>query len=124
MTESFEMICIVCPRGCRLKAERTADGIAVTGNKCPRGAKFAEEEIVAPKRSFTGTVRSVFPEMPVVPVRTAGEVPKEKVKEVALLTRDVLLTRAYGVGEVAVDNVCGTGVDLIVTADMRKVIGS
>ena len=37
-----EMICIVCPRGCHLKVN---DNNEVSGNFCPRGAKYAIEEI-------------------------------------------------------------------------------
>ena len=37
--EKKEMICINCPIGCQLIAEKTADGFKVTGNICPRGEK-------------------------------------------------------------------------------------
>ena len=123
MAERLETICIVCPNGCRLTAVRKGNVIEVSGNKCPRGITYAEAEMTAPKRSFTGTVASVFKEMPVVPVRTAGEVDKDKILEIAARTREIFLTRAYAAGEVAEENVCGTGVALIVTTDMRKVTG-
>ena len=33
-----EMICIVCPVGCRLRVNKNEDGsLSVTGNSCPRG---------------------------------------------------------------------------------------
>ena len=51
-----EMICIVCPRGCHLKVN---DNNEVSGNFCPRGAKYAIEEITCPKRYITSTVRTV-----------------------------------------------------------------
>ena len=51
----MEYTCIVCPRGCRLTAEKvTEDGkeiIKVTGNFCPRGAKYATEEMTCPMRT-------------------------------------------------------------------------
>lgn len=45
-----ELICICCPMGCRMTVEKTADGYSVTGNTCPRGKKYAVEEMTAPDR--------------------------------------------------------------------------
>src|SRR5512145_1713828 len=53
-----ELTCIVCPIGCRLSVEDAADGeLQVTGNRCPRGAVYAVEEIRSPKRVVTATCR-------------------------------------------------------------------
>ncbi len=53
-----ELTCIVCPIGCRLSVEDAADGeLQVTGNRCPRGAAYAVEEIRSPKRVVTATCR-------------------------------------------------------------------
>ena len=54
-----ELICIVCPRGCHLKAEGP-DGngnYSVTGNSCPRGRAYAVSELTHPVRTLTTTVR-------------------------------------------------------------------
>ncbi len=52
------LTCIVCPIGCALTVEETVDGgLNVTGNRCPRGAVYAQEEIIAPKRVVTATIR-------------------------------------------------------------------
>ena len=51
-----ELVCIVCPRGCRLKVDEEND-FAVTGNTCPRGAEYGRNEIMAPTRVLTSTVR-------------------------------------------------------------------
>ena len=79
-----ELTCIGCPMGCQLRAT-LEDGVvtAVTGNTCPRGDAYARKECVHPERTVTGTVRVLGGPLPVVPVRTQGEVPKEKVLEVA-----------------------------------------
>jgi CxxC motif-containing protein len=47
--------------GCRLSVEEGEKGpdgypvLSVTGNRCPRGAAYAQEEIRAPKRVVTAT---------------------------------------------------------------------
>ena len=41
-----ELTCIVCPRGCALVCELDDGGklISVSGNLCPRGKKYADDE--------------------------------------------------------------------------------
>ena len=51
-----ELVCIVCPKGCRLHVDEEND-YAVTGNGCPRGAVYGHNEIKNPTRVLTSTVR-------------------------------------------------------------------
>ena len=57
--ETKVMNCIMCPLGCEMTVTLDDQGrfLSVTGNTCPRGAKYAENEITAPKRMLTTTVR-------------------------------------------------------------------
>ena len=48
-------------------------------------------------------------------VRTAGEVPKEKVLDVARALCRVHLTAPVQAGDVVIPNVLGTGVDVVAT---------
>ena len=80
-----EFTCIVCPNGCSLVYDETTH--KVTGNRCPRGAKYAENEMTHPMRSLTSTVRTTLPEYPVISVRTSLEVPKGMIPEVMKLFR-------------------------------------
>ena len=112
------MVCIGCPMGCYLTAEVEGDQVlSVTGNSCPRGAAYARRECVAPMRTVTGTVR--LNRGGVVSVRTAGEVPKEKVTEVAAALKAATAVSPVAAGEVLIRDVAGTGVDVIATADAR-----
>jgi CxxC motif-containing protein len=55
---SEELICITCPLGCHLSIDRgPGDALAISGNRCPRGVKYAEEELLAPKRVVSATAR-------------------------------------------------------------------
>lgn len=79
-----ELTCIGCPMGCQLTAVMDGSRVTeVTGNTCPRGDAYARKECTHPARTVTGTVRVTGGLLPVVSVRTAGEVPKEKVLDVA-----------------------------------------
>lgn len=117
-----KMICIVCPNGCHLEAEIVGGEMVVSGNKCARGIDFAREELTAPKRSLTTTVATKYAEMPVVSVRTNGELPKEKVLAAMKELNKLKLDKKYKVGEVILSNILDTGIDIIVTTDMHKAI--
>ena len=111
-----QLTCIGCPMGCQLTA--TLEGgvvTAVTGNTCKRGDSYARKECVAPARTVTGTVRVTGGLLPVVSVRTRGDVPKERVLDVARALCRVHLTAPVHAGDVVIPNVLGTGVDVVAT---------
>ena len=58
--------------------------------------------------------------LPVLPVRTAGEVPKALVHEVARALRTVTVHAPAAIGDVVLQNVCGTGVDVVAARSMNK----
>ncbi len=112
-------VCIQCPNGCRLTARVRDDGsIAVSGNGCNRGAAFAEQEMTCPMRSLTTTVKTVFPELPWLPVRTCGEIRKADIPAVMRAARGVTVTERKRMGDVILANAAGAGCDLIATVDM------
>lgn len=113
-----QMTCIVCPIGCRITVETRDDEYVFSGNRCARGAEFAKAEIIAPKRSLTTTVRTVFSNMPALPVRTNGEIPKEMIPEAIRILGAVRVSEKIGIGETVVKDILGTGCDIIATSDM------
>jgi len=115
-----ELICITCPNSCRLSAELLDDGtVSVTGNTCKRGETFAENELKHPMRSLTTTVRTTFPKMPVLPVRTKGEIPKEMLRPVMRILSSLVIDREIQSGDVILSDAAGTGCEIIATLDMR-----
>ena len=115
-----QLTCIGCPMGCQLTA--TLEGgvvTAVTGNTCKRGDSYARKECVAPARTVTGTVRCTGGEAAVVSVRTAGEVPKEKVFQVAHALNTALARLPIAAGDVIIPDVCGTGVCVVATKSAK-----
>lgn len=65
----MKMTCIVCPMGCQLKVT-TDQGLQVTGQQCPRGLKYAEDEVTAPKRVYTGNLPCQAGKLPVISYKT------------------------------------------------------
>lgn len=105
-------VCIECPRGCELTAETTEKGVSVTGNFCPRGKKYAEAEMTCPRRIVTSTVRAAHG---MIPVKTDGEVRKEKIFEVMARIRALRIGRDVKQGEVLAADIDGEGTPLIAT---------
>jgi CxxC motif-containing protein len=78
-----ELTCISCPIGCAMVAETQPDGsISVTGNQCARGAEYARDELVDPRRVVTATCRTNSTRHPRLPVRTRQPCPKERIFDV------------------------------------------
>ena len=115
-----EMTCIVCPMGCTLQITEEAGGIAVTGNSCPRGAQFGKAEMTDPHRSLTTTVRTAFDALPLLPVRTDGEIPKAMVPQAIAALAKLRVERPAKVGDVVLPNLLGTGIAIITTATVPE----
>lgn len=110
-----ELTCISCPLGCPLKVEIDENGnvLSVTGNTCKRGAEYGRQEVSAPVRMVTSTVRVVGGEAPVVPVRTATSIPKEKIFAVMEEIRSAEVTAPVQLGDTVLENVADTGVKIV-----------
>jgi CxxC motif-containing protein len=120
---SRELTCITCPMGCRLKADTSPEGgdLTVSGNRCPRGAAYAREELLAPKRTVTATIRARAPAgggsegARRIPCRTSSPFPKERVAELlaSIYALDAPLPVARG--QVLIRDALGLGVDVVAT---------
>lgn len=112
-----ELICIVCPKGCHLKVDEE-NNYAVTGNSCPRGAEYGRLELTNPTRVVTSTVRCIGGAHPRCPVKTDRAIPKALIFAAMEALESVELTAPVHVGDVAVENVCGTGANFVAAREM------
>jgi len=124
-----ELTCIVCPVGCPLVTEENVatdnvSAINVTGNCCPRGVVYAQEEISAPKRTVTATCAAVFdkdsgersPYAPRrVPVKTSAPCPQEKILALLADIYGAKVTLPVKLGDVVISNWNGIGLDVVAT---------
>lgn len=100
-----ELTCIVCPRGCQMTVEM-GDEITVSGNLCPRGKVYAQNECVNPQRTVTSTVRTS--DGGVVAVKTEETIPKAKMMECMEIINSIVLDLPVKVGDVAYEDAFGT----------------
>lgn len=104
-----ELTCIICPRGCTLKVElEDKKIISVTGNSCPRGIKYAEDECINPQRTVTSTVRCE--DGRVIAVKTDRSIPKDKMFECMKMINSVTARLPLSVGDVIIKDVFGANV--------------
>lgn len=109
-----EMVCIVCPMSCHLTVEMEKKKVkSVTGNSCPRGAKYASEELINPTRMVTSTVLLKNARLNRLPVATELPVPKGKIKDVMKQINKVKVKAPVKRNDVIIENVARTGVNVI-----------
>lgn len=111
--------CINCPVGCRMTVRLSDAGafVSVSGNTCPRGAKYAEQECTRPLRVITAVLPVPGSETP-LSVKTSVPVPKELIPEIMRVLGDVSVSLPVAVGDVVVPNVLQTGADIVATRDL------
>lgn len=113
-----KIICIGCPKGCSVTVTHEDKAITnIEGYGCANGKIYAENEFTAPVRIFTSTVKVDGGLSPLVPVKTAGSVPKNKLMDCAKESCRIVVKAPVHVGDVIDGNFCGTGVALVATGD-------
>lgn len=105
--------------GCLITVEMDGDKVlTITGNTCKQGELYARKEVVDPTRIVTSTVRVSGGVLPVVSVKTASDIPKEKIMDCARVLKNVKIQAPVAAGDVVLEDVCGTGVSVIATKNV------
>ena len=93
----------------------------VKGNTCPRGDKYAREEVTNPTRVVTSIVKVEGGNLAAVSVKTKDVIPKGKIFDILDEIKPVVVKAPVKIGDVIVPNVAGTGVDVIATKNIQAV---
>lgn len=135
LPEGTEQItCICCPKGCEMLVSdiseapaaltdkerkfHTIENYYVQNNICKRGLNYALEEKTAPQRTLTSIVRAKNRLEP-VSVRTDRPIAKAAIPECLAVLRDVEVDGVFEVGHVIVEDICGTGANIVATKPLR-----
>lgn len=115
--ELKELTCIGCPMGCSLRVElEEGEVVSVSGNTCKQGDIYARKELTNPTRIVTSSVPvEGSTEETVVSVKTAHDIPKDKIFECMHELKYVRAKAPVHIGDVIVKNVAETGIDVIAT---------
>ena len=121
MTQKRELTCIGCPLGCAVTVV-LEDGeiLSVKGNTCKQGEIYARKEVTHPTRIVTSTVRVEGGSAPMVSVKTKTDIPKDKIFDCVDALKTVTVQAPVSIGDVILENVAGTGVDIVATKNVSK----
>lgn len=125
--ETLQFSCTTCPSECLLtvEVERDADGAvvevrSVTGNNCPRGDKFAHQELTCPMRVLTTTVAVSGGDEALLPVRTAEAIPLELHAQAMALMRGLVVNAPIHMGDTILPNLLNTNINLVASMDIDQ----
>lgn len=112
------LTCIQCPLGCPLTVTLEDDAVTkVEGNTCKRGETYAKKEVTSPTRTVTSTVRVEGGRLPVVAVKTKWDIPKNLIFSCMAEINAVTVQAPVKIGDVILEDICGTGIPLVATAN-------
>ena len=100
--EKRNLTCIGCPMGCQITVE------------------FEGEEVLHPERTVTSTVVVVGGAKERTSVKTNANIPKDKIFQCMDEINKVRAEAPLKIGDVVIKDVCGTGVDVIVTKNCES----
>lgn len=115
---SDQVICITCPKGCTLEVSREGTTILNVTGGCKRGHEYVRSEVSDPRRMVATTVRIRGGTHPLLPVATSAAFPKPRIPELLAEIRKVEISVPVKMGDVVLQDLLGTGIDLIASRDM------
>lgn len=114
-----EFVCICCPMGCHLVVDDSdKENIKVSGNTCPRGKNYGINEVTAPKRMVTSSIKVKNGKDDVVSVKTKEAIPKELIFDVLNELKGLEVNAPVSIGDVIIKNVLNTGIDIVASRNV------
>lgn len=111
------IVCTICPSGCIMEVGEDNE---ITGAKCERGIKYAEEELKNPTRVLTTTMRVRGGELSLVSVKTNESIPKPNLMEAMDVISQKKVDAPIKIGDILLKNLLGTGADVVATKEIDR----
>ena len=111
--------CINCPVGCRMSVQLSDNGtfLSVSGNTCPRGARYAQQEVTAPERMITAVIPVSGSDIP-LSVKTDVPIPKKMIHPVMKELAFASVAVPVHAGDIILSDVLHTGANIIATRSL------
>ena len=126
MTEK-ELICVICPNGCELKAvvEEGPQMVVkeITGELCEKGPVWAEQELLNPVRTIASSIIVDGGDYPLVSVRTDAAIPLKSISNVMKTIKSIKVKAPVRIGDVLIKDPAGTSCNIIATRHIDEVFG-
>ncbi|MFW6036086.1 MAG: DUF1667 domain-containing protein [Halothermotrichaceae bacterium] len=115
------IICINCPKGCRMTVEAEDGRITnISGFSCPIGEKYAREEFKNPTRILPTTVRVKNGVLPLVSVKTSKPIPKNILLEAMNKIAQIEVEAPVIIGQIIQEDFLATEVNLVATRSVKQ----
>lgn len=114
--KKINLTCVECPMGCSLEVQMEGETIvSVTGNTCPRGKLYAQNEVTCPMRVLTSTVKCEDGRL--VSVKTDNPIKKASMMELMGKINCITVKAPVKIGDVLVKDF-SDGANLVATDDL------
>ena len=111
-----DIICVICPQSCHINVKGDGKEITeMTGYTCKRGIEYATNEYTNPKRTLTSVVKAEGYTCPVIAVRSNKPIPKDMVFDAMDEVRQAVAKPPFYIGKVIIENILGTGADIVLS---------
>lgn len=117
--EQIELICVNCPKGCKLDITKEGDTFVKITAGCKRGKDYARQELTDPRRMVASTVKVKGGIHPLVPVATSSPFPKPRIQELLAELRKVEVEAPVKMGQILLDSALGTDINIIASRSME-----
>ena len=117
MNEETKIICVACPKGCRLRINQVGETFVVSDQGCKRGEQYAAQEMTDPRRMVASTVRMQNGSHSLLPVYTSAPIPKGKINLLLEELRQMTLSTPVKMGQAVLKDVFATGIDVLASRD-------
>ena len=118
--------CVTCPVGCEMTVEFEGKNlISVSGHTCRRGEKYAEDEIINPRRVLTSTVALNGAKIKLMPVKTDKPIAKDKIFGAMREINKMKIAAPFKIrmGDVLYSDFTETGINLVAGRDVESETG-
>lgn len=116
-----EYTCIICPNGCEIQADvENGKILSITGNICPKGESYVEQELTDPRRNIATSVLVKNGELPLASVRLTAPIPKGEIGKAMEEIRKISLEAPVKAGTVVISKILGYESDVIVTKTVER----
>jgi CxxC motif-containing protein len=117
-----EIICVICPKGCRIKVAGEDGQIHKIENYgCKRGVEYASSEFVSPCRILTSSIPvEGTKDKRMLPIRSSSPIPRDKLLHCMEQIKKTKINNAVvQMHQPVIKNILGTGIDMIACRTMR-----
>lgn len=109
-----QITCLNCPLRCSIEVKHDESAIlAVEGNNCERGYKYAIELINLPYRNLVTYVKVKNSTARSVQVTTTQPVPCDKIQDLEEMLAGITLVAPVKKQDIVLTNVLNTGIDIM-----------